>query len=178
MKYKSGTMAVLLLCLSFLLGGCSFYQGEKRLGYNRYIADYPKYSKQTRLKTNKKKIQKVANKSLRDIIKPWLGTPYKYGGSSKKGTDCSGFVMNIIGAFKGVQLPHSSSASWKMGKSVSKKNLKPGDVVFFGNFFGINHNGVYVGNNQFAHASSSKGVIIQPLSNEYWAGKYKGARRF
>jgi murein DD-endopeptidase / murein LD-carboxypeptidase len=80
--------------------------------------------------------------------------------------------------WKSIALPHSTKESWKIGKSVSKRNLKQGDVVFFGSMWGVNHNGIYMGNNQFIHASSSKGVMYSSMDDAYWKPKYKGARRY
>jgi cell wall-associated NlpC family hydrolase len=123
-------------------------------------------------------VDKTSDTNLHELIKPWLGTPYKYGGASRSGTDCSGFVMNIMREYRGIQLPRSSTQSYKMGQSVSRSALEPGDIVFFGGLFGVDHNGIYVGKGTFAHASSSKGVMYEQLSSEYWAKRYKGARRY
>lgn len=112
-------------------------------------------------------------------VQPWLGTPYLLGGQSKKGVDCSGFSLSIMQTVKGISIPRSTGAAWKAGKAVSKGNLQPGDVVFFGNIWGVNHNGIWLGNGKFAHASSSRGVIITELENDaYWSARYRGARRY
>jgi cell wall-associated NlpC family hydrolase len=116
--------------------------------------------------------------SLEKVIRPWMGTPYRYGGSSRSGTDCSGFVMRVMKAWKDIDLPHSTREGWKMGKRISRGSLEPGDVVYFGSWSGVSHSGIYVGNNHFVHASSSKGVIRTSLDNSYWKPKYKGARRY
>jgi len=111
------------------------------------------------------------------VIKPWLGARYKYGGSSKSGTDCSGYVMQIYKEKTGKSLPHSSGALFKMGEKVDLEDLQTGDLVFFGNLWGINHVGIYLSNGNFTHASSSDGVAIIPLSTKYWKKRYRGARR-
>ncbi len=111
------------------------------------------------------------------VIKPWLGTPYKYGKASKSGTDCSGYIMNIFKEKTGISLPHSSSQMYKMGKKIDKDDLKTGDLVFFGGFTGVDHVGIYLEEGNFTHASTSKGVMISPMNDSYWQPRYKGARR-
>ena len=112
-------------------------------------------------------------------VQSWLGTPYLLGGQTKKGVDCSGFCLNIMQEVKGKSIPRTTKAAWKAGKSVSKRNLQPGDVVFFGNMWGVNHNGIWLGQGKFVHASSSRGVIITELEKDvYWRKRYKGARRY
>lgn len=122
---------------------------------------------------------KIQDKNLERIIRPWLGTPYKYGGQSKKGIDCSGFVQIVMEAYKGIRLPRSTSAAYKEGASVDLKNLQTGDVVYFGSFWGIDHAGVWLGEGRFVHASTSSGVMVSHLeSDPYWKGRYRGARRY
>ncbi|MBQ8769104.1 MAG: C40 family peptidase [Oscillospiraceae bacterium] len=109
--------------------------------------------------------------------KKYIGVPYVWGGSTPSGFDCSGFVQYVF-AQHGIQLPRTSKQQYGVGTSVSKSNLKAGDLVFFetdGN--GVSHLGIYIGNNQFIHASTSKGVVISSLSNTYWAPRYYGAKR-
>ncbi len=108
----------------------------------------------------------------------YIGVPYLWGGSTPKGFDCSGYTRYVFAAH-GISLPRTTDTQWRTGTAVSKANLKEGDLVFFGDTYraGISHVGIYVGNNQFIHASSSKGVIITSMDNSYWASRYYGARR-
>ena len=139
-----------------------------------------KVSSNSTVSTSNKTTTKVSHKSksLNSYIKPWLGTPYKYGGTTKRGVDCSGFVSNVMKDWKNIYMPRSTSDAWKVGKSISKRRLIPGDVIYFGNIWGVSHSGIYIGNNKFAHASSSKGVIYTNIDDAYWKPKYKGARRY
>lgn len=117
--------------------------------------------------------QTPLNESVSEVI----GTPYKWGGTTEKGFDCSGFIIYIFDQFK-VKLPRTSSTQAKTGTEVSKDELREGDLVFFntsGN--GISHAGIYMGDGKFAHSSSSKGVVVSKLSDSYYKDRYVTARR-
>lgn len=99
----------------------------------------------------------------------WQGTPYKYGGTSRQGVDCSGFVMQTFVNSLGIKLPRTSAEQAKHCKKVKKKDLAPGDLLFFKtNGHGVSHVGLYIGAGQFIHASSSKGVMVSDLDHKYW----------
>jgi lipoprotein Spr len=124
--------------------------------------------------------RQASSSSLEQLAKSWIGTPYVYGGSSKSGTDCSGYVMQLYKAHYGISLPHNAGQMYNdsRGSSVSRGSLQEGDLVFFGSFWKIDHVGIYLKGDRFTHASSSKGVIISPMNDNYWRPKYQGARRF
>ncbi|MEW9109091.1 MAG: C40 family peptidase [Cytobacillus gottheilii] len=113
------------------------------------------------------------------IAKAQLGVPYLYGGTTPRGFDCSGFVLYVFGK-AGYDLPRTSSSQYHAGTKVAKKNLQPGDLVFFERTYskaGITHAGIYIGNNEFISATSSSGIKIDSLSSSYWGPKYYGATR-
>ena len=113
-----------------------------------------------------------------NVLAPWIGTPYLLGGSTKKGTDCSGFVSSVYMEKEGMYIPRSTTEEYKIGKSIDKNNLIVGDLVFFGENKKVSHVGIYVGKRNFIHASSSNGVMVSPLEDVYWKPRYMGARRY
>ncbi len=118
-----------------------------------------------------------ADSSLNKVVKNTIGVSYKTGGTTTKGFDCSGFTKYVFVKL-GLNLPRQAAAQYKTGTSVSKSNLRSGDLVFFNTTGkGVSHVGVYVGNGKFAHASSSHGVMVSPLSQNYFAKRYVGAKR-
>lgn len=119
--------------------------------------------------------------SLYNEAMDWLKTPYRRGGVSKNGIDCSGFTGMIYNNVFGVKLQRrSTDIAQKDVKDIPKNQLKPGDLVFFATSRGgqrISHVGVYIGNNQFVHASTSNGVIISDLNESYYQRTWvKGGR--
>jgi len=120
----------------------------------------------------------VNTKQMVSTVSSVMGTKYVYGGTTTKGFDCSGFIGYVFNK-SGVKLPRTSAAMYATGTSVAKKNLQPGDLVFFNTSGkGVSHAGIYIGNGKFAHSSSSKGVSISKLNDPYyWGSKYIGAKR-
>ncbi|UVI28926.1 C40 family peptidase [Paenibacillus spongiae] len=119
----------------------------------------------------------AAQTPLNESIDQVIGTPYKWGGTTEKGFDCSGFIIYIFDQFK-VDLPRTSSSQAETGTEVSQDELREGDLVFFNTSGkGVSHAGIYVGDGKFAHSSSSKGVVISKLSDSYYKERYVTARR-
>lgn len=108
------------------------------------------------------------------VAKKHLGAPYRWGGSSPEGFDCSGFVRYVY-AQVGISLPHNAAEQYRHGAPVSRDQLKPGDLVFFDR---LRHNGIYVGGRRFIHAGrSGKRVGISRLDEEWYSARWVGARR-
>ncbi len=107
----------------------------------------------------------------------WKGTPYRYGGSSKKGIDCSAFVQVGYSSVYQKMLPRTTLELVKKGKQVKRHTAKEGDLVFFRTGRNSRHVGIYLGNSEFLHASQSKGVIISRLDNPYWKRHFWQIRR-
>ena len=107
----------------------------------------------------------------------WAGTPYRFGGESRDGIDCSALTQRIFKEQFNYALPRTAGEQMKKGRRISRAALKPGDLVFFKPTRRLNHVGVYLGNGLFMHASSSQGVMISQLDNHYWARRYVQARR-
>jgi cell wall-associated NlpC family hydrolase len=108
------------------------------------------------------------------IAARYLGVPYRWGGGSPAGFDCSGLVMYVF-AQLGISLPHYTVALYTLGAPVSRDQLQPGDLVFFD---GLGHVGIYIGGGQFIHAPQTGDVVkVSSLSDSWFASTYVGARR-
>lgn len=109
----------------------------------------------------------------------YRGVPYRFGGTSENGIDCSGLTQAVYKKW-GMMLPRTSTEQFKKGKPVPKDQLRPGDLVFFKNTYrhGVSHVGIYVGDGKFVHAAGAKyGVIVSSLNEPYHLHHYAGARR-
>jgi len=112
-----------------------------------------------------------------DEASAWLGTPYKYGGSTRSGADCSGFVSTVYKTAAGRKLPRSSRDQAGAGNAVDINKAKPGDLLFFNTSGGgVSHVGIYLGNRTFIHASTSRGVIYSSLDEQYYKSRFLFAR--
>ncbi|MDD6119749.1 MAG: NlpC/P60 family protein [Selenomonadaceae bacterium] len=108
----------------------------------------------------------------------YMGVPYVFGGNTpSSGFDCSGYVRYVF-ANAGIYLPRTADVQYNCGYAVSTSELAPGDLVFFETYCpGPSHVGIYVGDGNFVHASSSRGVTVSSLSSSYYSAHYLGARR-
>ncbi len=116
---------------------------------------------------------------LSEHQREWAGTPYRLGGQSRRGIDCSGFVQKTFLDRFNIQLPRTTKAQAKYGTKVAKEDIQTGDLVFFKTGRGPNgyHVGIYVKDGQFLHASTKGGVIYSSLNSPYWTRTYWQARR-
>ncbi len=123
-------------------------------------------------------VERLTNIPLLQKIDEWWGTRYCIGGQTKECTDCSGFSSNIFNDVYNVQLPRTASDQYNACDKINIEDLKEGDLVFFHTYSrGISHVGVYIGNNKFVHASTSEGVTISDLTDNYWKPRFMVAGR-
>ena len=131
----------------------------------------------------KKQIQalkiETEGQKIADLAKSFIGAPYKYGGASPKGFDCSGLVFYTHGKL-GIHTPRTSSQQYQHAKSIKVSKLNSGDLVFFTlNKKNVSHVGIYIGNGKFVHApKSGKRVTINHLHDDYWRPRIVSAGRF
>jgi cell wall-associated NlpC family hydrolase len=156
------TSVILLITLVMLISGCAGPDNAKHKNYS--IADI--IEEASRLSP------KEIKQALYEQFKEWKSVKYKYGGLSKKGIDCSGFVYITYRSKFGIKLPRSTKLQLKSGQRITKSKLRPGDLVIFKTGLLARHVGLYIGERQFLHASTSKGVTISRLDDNYWTRKY------
>ncbi len=116
---------------------------------------------------------------LMDFILQWLGVPYRFGGTTAEGIDCSGFIRRLFAEVAAVVLPRTAASQYMLGMPVSRQELQFGDLVFFHTrrHAYVSHVGIYLGDDLFAHASSRGGVTISSLRSTYYSKRFIGARR-
>jgi lipoprotein Spr len=122
-------------------------------------------------------VSATSNMKLFHFVYDWIGTPYRFGGSSRNGIDCSAFTKQLYSDVFNLTIRRNSRDIFSMVNPVNKDDLKEGDLVFFKiHSRSISHIGIYLGNNRFAHASS-RGVAISSLDDAYYSHYfYKGGR--
>lgn len=126
-------------------------------------------------------------KKIDDLLaeaQTYLGTPYRFGGMTRNGIDCSAFVLSVFGAVTGMNLPRVAASQAEEGEKIEKNELQKGDLVFFSHQGRgrISHVGIVEdvsadGEVKFIHAATSKGVMVSSLNDSYWGPKYRFARR-
>ena len=162
---------LVIIGLTFLFVGCSTNKKVTTTKQNDYLQD--KYA--GILKVQPSEIKNIA---LYTFIDEWMGVKYQYGGMTKQGVDCSGFCNQLYKEIYNKEIKRTTKELSKATNKVGKERLKEGDLVFF-NISNKKdaHVGVYLTNNHFVHASTSKGVVISSLENPYYKKNYhKGGR--
>ena len=124
--------------------------------------------------------QKGIINELSRVQKKWQNTPYKLGGASVSGSDCSGFIQSVFKEHFKATVPRTTVTQFQSGVSVKRNALKAGDIVFFRTGRGPNglHTGIYLEGDEFIHLSTKGGVKRVSLNSSYWKPKFIGARRY
>ena len=122
-------------------------------------------------------VEMVKNVNLFRFIDEWYGVRYLFGGSTKKGIDCSALMQVLFTSLYGISLPRTAKMQYDFSRRISRTELKEGDLLFFNTRGGVSHVGMYLTNNKFVHASVSKGVVISDMFEPYYLQRYIGAGR-
>jgi len=121
--------------------------------------------------------EEVKNPKMFEFIDDWYGTPYRLGGTTKKGVDCSAFSQFLFASVYGFSIPRTAREQYNLTSHISRTELKEGDLIFFNTRGGVSHVGIYLQNNKFVHASTSGGVMISDIFEEYWVRRFVGVGR-
>ncbi|MBI9070571.1 MAG: C40 family peptidase [Melioribacteraceae bacterium] len=171
------------------VGLISFAKKEKEITVSNYSKEFDEepyddvlIDTKEFIKSNKVPASLISTLTKRERVLfevvGYLETPYQYGGNNYQGIDCSAFTQNVFNKALKINLPRTASEQYKVGQS-EKTDLVFGDLIFFNtrkeSYPG--HVGLYLGNDLFAHASSSQGVTVSSLKSSYYAQRYVGARR-
>ena len=159
-----------LIALLFLAFGCATQHTAVHSSYKTIEEKYAQL-----LRVDK---ENISNKKLYSFIDDWYGTPYLYGGKTKRGIDCSGFTIILYKEVFEKELSGSSASLYNQSEKISKAELKEGDLVFFKiDSKEISHIGIYLQNNKFVHATTKAGVMIDDLNEEYYKKYFEGGGR-
>lgn len=121
----------------------------------------------------------IEKQAIMDVIMEWLGTPYRFGGTSSRGIDCSAFTQKVFLNAADIRIPRTARTQITVGQKIDKEDLQFGDLIFFHTYSRrfASHVGIYLGDRLFAHASSRYGVTVSSLDGDYYTARYIGARR-
>jgi lipoprotein Spr/probable lipoprotein NlpC len=165
---------LMVVGLSIVFSGCSSFSSVNTISVVPNSSSEPLLSSGASIDINNPAEVKA---QLLKQLDEWQGVPYRYGGLTKQGVDCSGFTHVTFAEQFGINLPRTTGSQALKGVVVEQSELLPGDLVFFNTGYKQRHLGVYVGDKQFIHASSSRGVMMSRLDNPYWQDAYWHSRR-
>lgn len=122
-------------------------------------------------------IEAISNIALFSFIEEWWNTAYRYGGTTKKGIDCSALTSLLLSTVYAIGVPRTARDQYAACDKIDRDELQEGDLVFFNTRGGVSHVGVYLTNDRFVHASTSSGVTISSLNDDYYNKRFIGAGR-
>ena len=158
-------IAIAVLAGLVMISGCSSTPKHSHSA-SKSSALFPKSTQKTH-----------TQKRLANHFRSWKRTPYRLGGNNKKGIDCSGFVHITYRDVFAREVPRTTRQLAKLGRDISPKSLKFGDLVFFKTSRRVRHVGIYIGQGNFIHASTSRGVMRSNLGSSYWQKRFWKAKR-
>lgn len=147
---------ILIVSIASLLVSCGVLQDKRSLSPHAAKLSDSVY------------VKKVLYSQFND----WRGVRYQYGGVSRLGIDCSGFVYVTFKTKLGIDLPRTTAMQVKLGEEISQSELRPGDLIFFRTTFLSGHVGIFLEKNKFLHVSEKKGVTLSSLNDSYWKSNY------
>ncbi len=124
-----------------------------------------------------REVETISNTYLYNFIDEWWAVKYRYGGTTKRGVDCSSYTGQLIYTVFGINLPRTAHEQYAKCNRVNRNDLREGDLVFFNTRGGVSHVGVYLSDGYFTHSSCSAGVTISNLADNYYSRKFIGGGR-